>query len=66
MSKKEEGRLTLKESLQLKLHLRICDFCTRFQKQVKFFTGHAVHAHEHSHASLREEKKIEIKELMRD
>ena len=66
MSKKEEGRLTLKEKIQLRLHLTICDFCTRFQKQVKFFTGNAVHTHEHIHTPLREEKKEEIRELMRD
>jgi len=66
MSKKEEGKLSLKEKIQLRLHLRICDFCTRFQQQVRFFTRHAAHSHEHTSAILREEKKEEIRELMRE
>lgn len=65
MSKKEERTLAFKEKLQLGLHLRICDFCSRFQKQVRFFTGQAAKAHEHSGALLREEKKEEIREMMR-
>lgn len=66
MSKKEEGKLAFKEKIQLRLHLRICDFCTRFQQQVRFFTRHAAHAHEHNGALLREEKKEEIRGMMRD
>ena len=63
MSKKEEGRLTPKENLQLKLHLRICSFCTRFQKQVRFFTKNALHTHEHLQQNMREEKKATIKAM---
>ncbi len=66
MSKKEEGKLTFKEKTQLRLHLRICDFCTRFQKQVKLFTGNALHTHEHLHVSMRDEKKQAIQELLTD
>ncbi|MBL0358030.1 MAG: hypothetical protein IPP72_14675 [Chitinophagaceae bacterium] len=66
MSKKEEGKLTPIESVQLKLHLRICDFCSRFQKQAKFFTSHAMHTHEHLPATLSEEKKEVIRSLMKD
>jgi hypothetical protein len=66
MSKKEEGKLTLIEALQLKTHLGICDFCTRFQKQTKFFTSHAHHVHEHSNATLSAEKKLEIQSLLKD
>ena len=66
MSKKEEGRLTVTEKMQLKLHLSICNFCTRFQKQVTFFTSNASHLHEHLPAPLREEKKQAIKELLKD
>ena len=65
MSKKEEGKLTFKEKIQLKLHLRICDFCTRFQQQVKFFTGNAPHSHEHLHISMSNEKKQAIKTLLK-
>ena len=66
MSKKEEGKLAFKEKIQLRLHLRICDFCTRFQRQVRFFTRHAAQVHEHSGALLREEKKEEIRGVMRE
>jgi hypothetical protein len=66
ISKKEEGRLMLIEKIQLKLHLSICDFCTRFQKQVKFFASNAPHLHEHVHTPLSEEKKQAIKELLKD
>lgn len=66
MSKKEEGKLTLKEKLQLKLHLRICDFCTRFQKQVRFFTTHAPDTHLHTHRNMSEEAKQALKELLKD
>lgn len=66
MGKKEEGKLTLKEKIQLKLHLRICDFCSRFQKQVRFFTHHAPHAHLHTQHHMREEAKLAIKELLKE
>lgn len=66
MGKKEEGKLTLKEKIQLKLHLRICDFCSRFQKQVRFFTTHASHTHLHTHHHMREEAKLAIKEQLKD
>lgn len=65
MSKKEEGKISLKERVQLRLHLSICDFCSRFQKQTAFFTKNALHAHEHIDAKLSDEKKTEIKELMK-
>lgn len=66
MSKQEERKLTFIEKIQLKLHLSICDFCTRFQTQVKFFTGNALHTHEHVHTSMRDEKKEMIKEMLKD
>ena len=66
MSKKEEGKLTPVEKIQLRLHLGICDFCTRFQQQTKLFTSNAHHAHEHTHAVLSEEKKEQIRLLMKD
>lgn len=65
MSKKEEGKISFKERVQLRLHLSICDFCTRFQKQTAFFTKNAPHTHEHVDAKLSDEKKTEIKELMK-
>jgi hypothetical protein len=66
MSKKEEGRLTPLEKIQLKIHLNICDFCTRFEKQTKFFSKNAAHLHDHSSAKLSDQKKQEIKSLLKD
>lgn len=66
ITKKEEGKLTFKESLQLKLHLGICDFCKRFNQQTKFFTGRSKQLHEHSNAALSPEKKQAIQSLMKD
>ena len=31
-----DGRLSLAEGIALRLHVRICDACTRFTSQVKF------------------------------
>lgn len=66
MSKQEEGKLTLIERTQLKLHLGICDFCTRFQQQTKLFTSHAHHSHEHNIPTLSAEKKQAIKAMLKD
>lgn len=66
VSKKEEGKLTPIESIQLKLHLGICDFCTRFEKQTKFFSRHARHLHEHNNITLSKEKKEHIRSLLKD
>lgn len=66
MNKKEEGKLTVKEKIQLRLHLSICDFCTRFQKQVRFITGNASHVQEHIHTKMSDGRKETIKELLKD
>lgn len=65
ISKKEEGKLSMKERIQLRLHLGMCGFCSRFQKQTLFFTKNAPHIHEQVDITLSEEKKTEIKELMK-
>lgn len=66
ISKKEEGKLTALELMQLKMHLGICAFCTRFQQQTKFFTGKTQHSHQHTAAKLSDEKKEQIKLLLKD
>lgn len=33
MSKKEEGKLSLKEKFDLAMHTSMCSFCRRFEKQ---------------------------------
>ena len=66
MSKKEEGKLTPLEKIQLKLHLNICDFCTRYEKQTKFFSKNSIHLHDHKDAKLSDQKKAEIKSMLKD
>jgi anti-sigma factor ChrR (cupin superfamily) len=66
VSKKEEGKLTPVERIQLKMHLGICDFCTRFQKQSRLFSQHAVDAQHHHPVMLSEEKKKLIQSLLKD
>lgn len=66
MSKKEEGKISLKERIQLRLHLSLCDFCTRFKQQTGFFTKKAFHIHEHLDTPMSDQKKEEIKALMKD
>ena len=36
LSQAEDRRLSLLEQLKLRLHLSLCDACTRFSKQVAF------------------------------
>ncbi len=65
MNKREEGEITFIEKIQLRLHLRICDYCTRFQKQVKFFTGNVSHMHEHIQPKMSDAKKQAINNLLK-
>ena len=66
ISKKEEAKLSRLESVQLRMHLGICGFCNRFQKQTRFFTHKALHLHNHIEPKLSDEKKEEIKLLLKD
>ena len=66
MSKKEEGKLMPLEKIQLKLHLNICGFCSRFEKQTKFFSKNSIHLHDHKDTKLSDQKKEEIKSLLKD
>lgn len=66
LSKKEEGKLMPVEKIQLKLHLTVCDFCTQFEKQTRFFTKHSAHTHNHLPTTLSEEKKQKIQLLLKD
>lgn len=66
ISKKEEGKLGMLERVQLKLHLSICGFCTRFEKQTRFFSKNATHLHDHQHVKLSDKKKEEIRSMLKD
>jgi hypothetical protein len=61
ISKKQETKLSLKESIGLRLHLGICGFCNLFQKQTLFIGKNAKHVHSHSHAeSMSQTSKEKI------
>ena len=67
MSKKEEGKISVAENFQLRMHLAVCKFCNRFQKQTQFFTSRSKELHHHTPAKqLTPEKKEAIRLLLKD
>lgn len=67
ISKKEEGKISVVENFQLKMHLAVCKFCNRFQQQTKFFTSQSKELHLHTPPQqLPQEKKEAIKLLLKD
>jgi hypothetical protein len=65
--KKEEGKLTVMQRLQLWFHLVLCVFCTLFFKQNKILRHSASHLHAHTQATLSAaEKKALIDALQPD
>ncbi len=38
LSKKQEVRLSLKETVQLKLHVAVCSVCAMYKTQINFIT----------------------------
>ena len=64
ISRKEEGKLSLRQRWQLWQHLAVCSFCKLFYKQNKIFTNSTPHLHETTHATLsQEQKEVLIKAL---
>ncbi|MBC7587994.1 MAG: zf-HC2 domain-containing protein [Chitinophagaceae bacterium] len=63
VSKKEDGKLSFLEKIQLRLHLSICSFCRLFAKQSFLIGNNAKHAH--TTACLTNEQKEKIKELIK-
>ena len=57
ISRKEEGKLSLRRRWQLWQHLAVCSFCKLFYKQTKVITDSAPHLHEHTNATLSQEQK---------
>jgi len=60
ISRKEEGKLSLKQRMQLWLHLGVCSFCKLFYKQNKIIIRQASHLHEHETAQLSNADKEAI------
>jgi hypothetical protein len=57
ISRKEEGKLSFRQRLQLWQHLAVCSFCKLFYKQNKIFSNTIPHLHEHISATLTAEQK---------
>lgn len=57
ISRKEEGRLSFKQRIQLMLHLGICSFCKLFYRQNKVIIKNASQIDEYTSASLSHEEK---------
>lgn len=53
VSRREEGKLTLSRGLRLRMHLILCIFCRRFNRQNKILI-HQVH---HHHGALSDQEK---------
>ena len=60
ISLKEEKRLSIKQHIQLLLHLGICSLCKLFYKQNKIITQQATHLPEHMNATLSQPEKEAI------
>jgi len=57
---REEGKISIKNRLQLWLHFGICGLCKLFSQQSKFISKNAGHLHEHVEESLTEADKEKI------
>ena len=62
--KKETNKITLKETLQLKLHNTICSGCKNFAAQYSFIGQNAKNAAQYNTDVLSPKKKQAIKEMM--
>lgn len=57
ISRKEEGKLSLRKRWQLWQHLAICSFCKLFYKQNKIISNTAPHLQEDPDATLTPQQK---------
>jgi len=63
-AKKEEGKLSLSESLKLSFHMSMCEFCTRFQRQMRRIRRESPHIHSEEELSPAGQERME--QLIRD
>jgi hypothetical protein len=64
-SKKEAGKISSFENIKLKLHYKICGGCHLFDKQTTLIGNNAKHTHIHTDATMRPEKKQQIKDIIK-
>ena len=62
--KKEAQKISVMQSLQLKMHNTICNGCKNFAAQSTFIGRNAKYSAQYSDAVLSVQKKQEIKEKM--
>lgn len=64
LSKKEEGRLSWLQNIQLRSHMAICSLCRKFEEQTAFIGRNARNAD--SHALLSLESKDRMKRVLKE
>ena len=64
ISKKEEGKLSLINHVQLWYHLFICSLCKLFYQQNTLIIKNATHLHKYIDVNLSPEQKKEMIALM--
>ena len=64
VSKKEQGKINLFDSVTLRMHLGICSLCKRFEQQTGFIITNTKHTH--NEEKLSEEVKERIKKVISD
>ena len=62
--KKEQGKLSVKENLQLLSHLAICSFCRLFAKQSKFINKAFLNSKNLVPTSLSPAEKEELRQFI--
>jgi hypothetical protein len=66
ISRKEEGKLSLTQRLQLRMHLYICSFCKLFYRQNKIIKNRVAELHKHVDISLTFVQKEAMIEALTD
>lgn len=64
VSKKEDKKISFWQAIQLRMHLAICSFCRRFEKQSWIIGENAKHLHDHADHLLSQEKKEQIQSTL--
>lgn len=59
MAKREEGKISLKDRVQLYLHTSMCAFCRKFDKQSLLIGKECRHVHTDEKLSVNAKEKFE-------
>ena len=61
MAKKEEGKLSLMESIKLSMHTYMCSFCRKFEKQTSTIAIESKYVHAEDNLPVFAKERIERK-----